>query len=101
MLECKNLSWKYGDNEALSNLSCVFKEQSLTMILGPNGSGKTTLIKLLSGAFELQKGEILLDSIPLKKLPPRQLAKKIAYVAQSSKIAVSYTHLTLPTKRIV
>lgn len=91
MLECKNLSWKYGDNEALSDLSCVFKAQSLTMILGPNGSGKTTLIKLLSGAFKPQKGEILLDSISLKKLSPRQLAKKIAYVAQNSKIEYDFS----------
>jgi len=91
MLACEQVSWSYEKNEALRDVRCAFAQEQLTMILGPNGSGKTTLLKLLSGTYKPQKGEVLLDGISLQKYPPKALAKKIAYVAQSAKIEYNFS----------
>lgn len=38
-------------------------------LLGPNGAGKTTLISILTGLFEADEGEVLIDGINIKDNP--------------------------------
>ncbi|HOV69923.1 MAG TPA: ABC transporter ATP-binding protein, partial [Clostridia bacterium] len=45
----------------------------------------------LSGAFKPQKGEVLVDGIPVSRISHRELAAKIAYVAQSNKIEYNFS----------
>ena len=47
ILECKNLSKKYGRKQALDNITLSLESGRIIGLLGPNGSGKTTLIKLI------------------------------------------------------
>lgn len=49
ILECKNLSKKYGRKQALDNITLSLESGRIIGLLGPNGSGKTTLIKLING----------------------------------------------------
>ena len=49
ILECKNLSKKYGRKQALDNITLSLESGKIIGLLGPNGSGKTTLIKLING----------------------------------------------------
>ncbi len=46
ILECHNLTKKYGSKVALDNISLSINSGKITGLLGPNGSGKTTLIKI-------------------------------------------------------
>ena len=57
-LEIKNLSKKYAKDYILSDLSYVFEDKGLYLILGKSGSGKTTLLRLISGLDEKYEGEI-------------------------------------------
>lgn len=57
---------------------------------GPNGSGKTTLLKLLLGLNRAQRGEICLEGRAVSDIPPKQLARRIAYVPQVHRISFSY-----------
>lgn len=61
LLECKNLTKKFGKVEAISNLTFTIGSGRIIGLLGPNGSGKTTLIKLLNGLLTPSAGEIYIQ----------------------------------------
>ena len=79
---CNNLSFSYGTNEVIKNLSMDFNEGKLYGILGPNGSGKTTFIKLLTGILKPQLGNTKIDNNDIKNFKSKELAKKMALVTQ-------------------
>jgi iron complex transport system ATP-binding protein len=53
-------------------------------VIGPNGSGKSTLLKTLCRLVSPQKGEILLDSVPLNGMSQGEIARKMAVVPQEA-----------------
>ena len=66
LLECRNLTKKYGDFEALSNVNLsVPSGGGIVGLLGPNGSGKTTLIKLLMGLLQPTEGKVTIAGYPV------------------------------------
>lgn len=66
ILECKNLSKKYGRKQALDNITLSLESGKIIGLLGPNGSGKTTLIKLINGLLAPTGGNFLSMEIPLE-----------------------------------
>ena len=74
MIAASNITLSYGKRVLFKNVNIKFTPGNCYGLIGANGSGKSTFLKILAGELEADKGEI---------------------------IAVSYTHLTLPTKRIV
>jgi iron complex transport system ATP-binding protein len=63
---------------------------SMTAIIGANGSGKSTLIRMLAGLLRPASGEVLLDGVALQKWAPRQRAREIAYMPQSTVTAFPF-----------
>jgi ABC-2 type transport system ATP-binding protein len=61
ILECKNLSKRYGKQTALDGVNISLAGGRITGLLGPNGSGKTTLIKLANGLLQPSGGEALIN----------------------------------------
>ncbi len=59
ILECHNLTKKYGSKVALDNISLSIISGKITGLLGPNGSGKTTLIKIASGILSASEWEVM------------------------------------------
>ncbi len=59
ILECHNLTKKYGSKVALDNISLSINSGKITGLLGANGSGKTTLIKIASGILSASEGEVM------------------------------------------
>lgn len=59
ILECHNVTKRYGEKTALDYLSLSVESGRITGLLGPNGSGKTTLIKIISGILCANEGEVL------------------------------------------
>ncbi len=82
MLECKNLSVRYGRNTVLSEVSLKAEAGSVTVILGPNGSGKTTLLRTLSGVQEKYTGTLFADGNEMKSLVPSERARRISLLPQ-------------------
>lgn len=66
ILECKNLSKKYGRKQALDNVTLSLESGKIIGLLGPNGSGKTTLIKLINGLLAPTGENFLSMEIPLE-----------------------------------
>lgn len=60
IIEVSNLSFSYGSNSVLENISMEIREGELVSIIGPNGSGKSTLLKLISGILPLKEGQIFI-----------------------------------------
>ena len=57
-VEIAHLAYRYGDREAIHDLSLSVAEREIFAILGPNGSGKTTLFRVLSTLIPLQQGDV-------------------------------------------
>ncbi len=81
IIEVENLSFTYGAEAALKNISFTVNAGDFTGILGPNGSGKTTLIKLLLGLLKTNCGNIKLFGKDLKDFKDWY---KIGYLEQKS-----------------
>ena len=51
-LEIKNVSKRYGDQQALIDVSFSLKKGDIVGFLGPNGAGKTTLMKIITSILK-------------------------------------------------
>lgn len=86
MLEVSDLSAGYPGKDVLRDFSAVFPTGRLTVLAGPNGCGKSTLLKTLCAIVPARSGQIRLEDEDLLALPARELAQKVAYLAQSRQI---------------
>tara|TARA_B110000971_G_C20024078_1_gene507869 strand:+ start:528 stop:2252 length:1725 start_codon:yes stop_codon:yes gene_type:complete len=82
-IEFKNVDFKYksSNQKILNNVNFTIKKGSTIGIVGESGAGKSTFINLLMGFLEPTNGEILIDSLKLKKFK-NQWMKLIGYVPQ-------------------
>jgi ATP-binding cassette subfamily C protein len=78
----KKVTFGYGDNRVLNDISLMIPANSLTTIIGPSGSGKTTLIDLIIGLNRPDSGCIFLDETPLPEIDLAQWRQRIGYVPQ-------------------
>jgi iron complex transport system ATP-binding protein len=63
----------------------------LTALLGPNGAGKTTLLRLLAGLWTPTTGRATLGGRDLRTIPPRELARRVAWLGQESQVAFDFS----------
>jgi iron complex transport system ATP-binding protein len=84
MLEVQNISIGYGESEIVKGVSFTLRNGEILAILGANGAGKTTLLKSLNAGLPNAIGEILLDGKSLKDFSRREIAQKIAVIAQET-----------------
>ncbi|MBG9996319.1 thiol reductant ABC exporter subunit CydC [Pseudoalteromonas sp. NZS127_1] len=61
-LALNNISYQYGEQTALTDVSFELMPQQKVAIVGRSGSGKTTLVNLLTGLWPLQQGSITLNN---------------------------------------
>ncbi len=84
-VEFANVSFSYvEDVPVIQDFSFVAEPGSLVAIVGPTGAGKTTLINLLMRFYDPQKGEIRIDSYPIKDLSRKSLRRSFAMVLQDT-----------------
>lgn len=62
VLRLENVSKKFGATQALSNVDFTLKKGELHALVGENGAGKSTLIKILSGVYKPDSGEITMNN---------------------------------------
>ncbi len=70
ILSIKNLSKGFPGVQALSNVDFSLKRGEIHALMGENGAGKSTLIKVLTGVYKRDAGEILYDGAPLECSSP-------------------------------
>ncbi len=84
-VKAKNLSFYYGKQVALQNLSFEIAEGEFVAVLGPNGAGKTTLLKCILGILKAEGELQVLGCDPRRD---RSVLKKISYVPQRSSLSL-------------
>ncbi len=87
LLELREVTKRFGSVLALDRVSTVVHRGEVTCVLGDNGAGKSTLIKILSGAYQADAGELMVDGHPTRFTSPRE--------ARAAGIATVYQDLAL------
>ena len=121
----KNLTAGYGGVDIIKDINLEVNEGEIVVIVGPNGAGKSTAMKALLGMLSLTSGSVEYSNEEISSmLPQNRINLGLAFVPQTNNVftgmtveenlemggflreddiihtinAVSYTHLTLPTR---
>ncbi|MGP1442434.1 MAG: ABC transporter ATP-binding protein, partial [Anaerovoracaceae bacterium] len=85
-IEFKNVSFSYGGENVLDNISFKVNKGERVALVGSSGSGKTTVARLAARFYDIKSGEIFIGGINIKDFDKKALMKKIAFVFQNSKL---------------
>lgn len=86
VLELKNITKVFPGVKALDNVRFDLREGEVHALMGENGAGKSTLIKVITGVYQCDEGEIFFDSKPVEIKTPLE--------AQKLGVAVIYQTVT-------
>lgn len=89
-LQVENLSFSYGNTEVLRDVSFSVEPGQLVALLGANGAGKSTLFRCLLGNLRSYTGEVCLDGDNIRRLSPREMARRVAYIPQTHRPTFGY-----------
>ncbi|WP_296479340.1 ATP-binding cassette domain-containing protein, partial [Roseinatronobacter sp.] len=88
LVEMRNISIAFGGVQAVDDVSIDLYPGEVVGLLGHNGAGKSTLIKILSGAYRADSGEILIDGKKVTINSPRDArAQNIETIHQTLALA--------------
>ncbi|PKH10899.1 thiol reductant ABC exporter subunit CydD [Planomicrobium sp. MB-3u-38] len=82
-LDIGHLSFSYGQQFELADISLAIKPYSKIAVIGKSGSGKTTLMNLIAGLLPIDDGDILIDGKPRKEIDESSWFKQLSYISQS------------------
>ena len=82
-IEIKNVNFNYDDSDfKIRDVSLKIRKNEFVGFCGKTGSGKTTIVDIISGLYEPQKGNLLVDGIKIDKTNIESFKNKIGYVPQ-------------------
>lgn len=91
MIEVKNVTKKYPNVTAVSDISFEVKDGEVVGFLGPNGAGKSTTMNMITGFIEPTEGQIIINGYDICK-KPQKAKKQIGYMPEGVPL---YTELTV------
>ena len=83
-LEFENVSFSYGNEEVLKNISFCAKQGEVTALVGYSGAGKSTIGTLIPRFYDPSEGSIKIGGVNIKNIPINVLMDNIAFVFQDS-----------------
>ncbi|MEC7619318.1 MAG: ABC transporter ATP-binding protein [Bacteroidota bacterium] len=83
-IKFEKISFSYDNTRVLENFSLEIKKGQTVALVGPSGSGKSTLANLLNRFYDIDKGSLTLDGIPVNKVKKKSLYKLTGMVTQDS-----------------
>ena len=83
-IDFEQVSFAYDGTLALDNISLTCLPGETVGIIGPTGAGKSTLVQLIPRLYEPAAGTVKLDSLDIRRLNPRLLRDRIAFVPQKA-----------------
>jgi len=87
VLSMKNISMTFPGVKALQNVDFTLRKGEIHALMGENGAGKSTLIKVLTGVYTRDSGEVFLDGQPINNRSPEE--------AQENGISTVYQEVNL------
>ena len=85
-IEFDHVSFAYGKNQILEDLSFSLEEKKNYALVGHSGSGKSTIAKLLSGFYKVDSGSVKIGGYPLEEYTKEAIVRNISFVFQDSKL---------------
>ena len=84
----ENVSFKYqqDSSSAVSDLRITIRPGEKVGILGRIGSGKSTMLKLASGLYDTEKGNVTLDGVDMRQLDPNFLRNQVVLLSQAPRL---------------
>ncbi|ADO44126.1 ABC transporter ATP-binding protein [Ketogulonicigenium vulgare] len=82
LFSVQNLTYDVPNRRLIDGLNVAIQPARVTALIGRNGSSKSTLLKLIAGQTTPSGGTITYRDRPLASIPPRQLARELAYLPQ-------------------
>jgi len=79
----EELTAGYENNTIFENLNASIEYGKITTIIGPNGCGKSTLLKTIGRILKKEHGHVYLQDQDMQKLSTKDIAKRLAILAQS------------------
>ncbi len=94
MISIRSVSKWYGTFQVLAECSTEVKKGEVVVVCGPSGSGKSTLIKCVNGLEPFQKGEVVVDGVPVgdPKTDLPKLRSRVGMVFQHFEL---FPHMTV------
>ena len=82
-LAATGLTVERGGRAIVGDVSCALESGMFVALVGANGAGKSTLLSVLAGLVKPDRGEVVLDDVPLGRIGARELARRRAYLPQN------------------
>ncbi|MDO4174603.1 MAG: ABC transporter ATP-binding protein, partial [Eubacteriales bacterium] len=81
-VELKNVSFAYGENDVLHNISFSLEKNHMLALVGPSGGGKSTIANLLTRFWDVKSGQVLVRGKDVRDIPLSDLMDHISMVFQ-------------------
>lgn len=82
-IQFRNVSFSYdGKTDVLKNITFTAKPGQTVALVGHTGSGKSSIINLLMRFYEVERGEIMIDGVPLRAYSEAELRSRVGLVLQ-------------------
>jgi len=83
-IDFQKITFKYGTEAVLKEISLHVKVGEMIALVGMSGAGKTSLVNLLPRFYDVEEGQILIDSIDIRKVTLKSLRDQIGLVTQQT-----------------
>jgi ABC-type branched-subunit amino acid transport system ATPase component len=92
VLELREVTKSFGGLTVIDALDLVVNEREIVSVIGPNGAGKTTVFNLVTGVYEPDTGDILLDGASIVGLEPNVICRRgVARTFQTLRLFLNMT----------
>jgi len=92
VLELREVTKSFGGLTVIDALDLVVSEREIVSVIGPNGAGKTTVFNLVTGVYEPDTGDILLDGATIVGLEPNVICRRgVARTFQTLRLFLNMT----------
>ena len=86
-VEFRHVGFRYyshSEDQVLSDISCTIEAGQTVGIIGSTGCGKTTLVSMIPRLYDVDRGEVLIDGVNVKKYSLRHLREAVGMVLQNN-----------------
>jgi branched-chain amino acid transport system ATP-binding protein len=92
LLELRSIDKHFGGLYVIQRLDLHVEEGEIVSVIGPNGAGKTTLFNLITGVYQPDAGDILLDDASIVGLEPHKICERgVARTFQTLRLFLNMT----------